>query len=94
MSTLYASPVPPNETELELIVIRMLSFAISLENLQVEARQIQIPKRGCSIQESQPDTGSFFDGLKLPAKLFDPVAAERPCRRRNGSYDPYNTKPV
>ena len=47
----------------------MLSFAISLEDFQVETRQIQIPKRGCSIQESQPDMGGFFDGLKLPAKL-------------------------
>lgn len=45
------------------------SFAISLQSLQVETRQIQIPKRRCSIQESQPDTSNFFDGVKLPAKL-------------------------
>lgn len=44
-------------------------FAISLEGLQVETRQIQMPKRGYSIQESKPDTSRFFDGLKLPAKL-------------------------
>jgi hypothetical protein len=32
---------------------------------QVETRKIQIPKRGCNIQDWQPDTSGF----KLPPKL-------------------------
>jgi hypothetical protein len=46
-----------------------LASVMASEGLQVETRKIQIPKRGCNIQDWQPDTSGFFDGLKLPPKL-------------------------
>src|SRR5580704_17142906 len=64
-------PVPPSETNSELVVDpnTVLAPAISLKRIQPEAGEPEIFKRGRCVQKFQPDARRLFNRLKSSAKL-------------------------